>query len=167
MFGNKLFKEHKSAKVNYAMRLFADDTSAYISIKYTNDHQYLQQDLNNLQYWKQNGKIAFHPDKCSVLFVTGNKKILSKLFTPYIVIHWSHYEKDRQDLKWKNHVNNVCTNANKMLGFTRRHLNISSTSVMGQAYISLERTSYKLLDLCSVLLNIFDNKMCLNQYISS
>ena len=43
------------------MRLFADDTSAYISIKSTNDHQYLQQDLNNLQYWKENGKIAFHP----------------------------------------------------------------------------------------------------------
>jgi len=40
----------------------------------------------------------------------------------------------RQDLKWKNHVNNVYMKANITLGFLRRNLNISSTYVKEQAY---------------------------------
>lgn len=38
----------------------------------------------------------------------------------------------RQNFKLKNHVNNVCTEANETLGFLRRIINISSTSVRNQ-----------------------------------
>jgi hypothetical protein len=47
----------------------------------------------------------------------------------------------RQDLNWKGHVNNVCAKTNKTLGFLRRNINTSSTSVEEQAYKSFVRPS--------------------------
>ena len=34
-----------------------------------------------------------------------------------------------EDLKWEDQINNICGQANKILGFFRRNLNIGSTSV--------------------------------------
>jgi hypothetical protein len=47
----------------------------------------------------------------------------------------------RQDLRWKSHVNNICTKTNKILGFLPGHLNISLTSVKEQAYTYLVKPS--------------------------
>ena len=43
------------------------------------------------------------------------------------------------DLKWSDHISTICGKANKTLGFLRRNLNISSTSVKENAYKSLVR----------------------------
>ena len=43
------------------------------------------------------------------------------------------------DLRWKNHINQVCSKANKTLGFLKRNLNIASTTVKRNAYTSLVR----------------------------
>ena len=45
----------------------------------------------------------------------------------------------QSDLKWESHINNITTKANKTLGFIRRNINISSTTVKEQAYKSLVR----------------------------
>ncbi|XP_071177850.1 uncharacterized protein [Mytilus edulis] len=45
------------------------------------------------------------------------------------------------NLKWDVHINNICKKANSTLGFLRRNLNISSTSIKEQAYKSLVRPS--------------------------
>ena len=43
------------------------------------------------------------------------------------------------DMRWSNHISNICGKANKTLGFLRRNVNINSTSVKESAYKSLVR----------------------------
>jgi hypothetical protein len=43
------------------------------------------------------------------------------------------------DLRWSDHINNICGKANRTLGFLRRNLNIGSTSVKENAYKTLVR----------------------------
>ncbi len=77
---------------------------------------------------------CFHPDKYKFLFVTRIKNPM----TFNNNLHGHHPESlaeakylsvaIRQDTKWKNHANKVCTKANKVFGFLRRNFNISSIS---------------------------------------
>ena len=45
------------------------------------------------------------------------------------------------DLIWDSHINKITTKAKKILGFLRRNVNISSTTVKEQACKSLHRPS--------------------------
>ena len=44
-----------------------------------------------------------------------------------------------QDLSWNNHISQVCSKANKTLGFVRRNLKINSPAIKAQAYKALVR----------------------------
>jgi hypothetical protein len=57
-------------ELDSTIRLFADDTIAYLVIKSNNDALTLQRDLDKLAQWEQLWKMAFHPDKCNVLTCT-------------------------------------------------------------------------------------------------
>ena len=59
--------------LNSTIRLFADDTIAYLAIKSNYSCEVLQQDLNKLCIWENKWKMAFHPDKCNVLSVSKIK----------------------------------------------------------------------------------------------
>ena len=52
------------------IRLFADDSLLYRTIRTKEDSDILQQDLNTLQAWESANKMEFHPDKCQVLRIT-------------------------------------------------------------------------------------------------
>ncbi|XP_071145327.1 uncharacterized protein [Mytilus edulis] len=128
-------------------RLFADDTIVYLAIKSNSDALTLQKDLDKLASWETTWKMAFHPDKCNVISVTRNKKPITFNYTlhnhslehvttaKYLGVTIS------SNLKWDVHINNICKKANSTLGFLRRNLNISSTSIKEQAYKSLVRPS--------------------------
>jgi len=45
------------------IRLFADDTIAYLVIKSNSDALNLERDLDKLAQWEQLWKMAFYPDK--------------------------------------------------------------------------------------------------------
>jgi hypothetical protein len=45
------------------------------------------------------------------------------------------------DLKWGLHINNICNKANSTIGFLKRNLNITNTSVKERTYQSLVRPS--------------------------
>jgi hypothetical protein len=91
--------------------------------------------------------MAFHPNKCNVLSITRNKTPIKYSYT----LHGhqlEHADKAKylgvtiqSDLKWESHINSITTKANKTLGFLRRNINISSTTVKEQAYKSLVRPS--------------------------
>ena len=49
------------------IKLFADDTKVYCRIEDVSDCQDLQKDLSSLNNWSQQWKLAFHPQKSSVL----------------------------------------------------------------------------------------------------
>jgi len=74
--------------------------------------------------------MAFH-SKNIVLSVTRSKNLIKFNYTLHGHTLESLEEAKysgltiRQELKWKTHVNNVCTKTNATLSFLRRNLNIS------------------------------------------
>ena len=65
------------------VRLFADDTIAYLTIRSGNDTEALQNDLNKLAEWEKEYRMEFHPQKCNVISITRKKE------SNYIQLHSS------------------------------------------------------------------------------
>ena len=59
--------------LNSTVRLFADDTIAYLTITPKDTGKLLQQDLDKLARWEELWCMKFHPDKCNVLHVTNRR----------------------------------------------------------------------------------------------
>ena len=55
------------------VRLFADDTIAYLTIKSPEDTKVLQKDLDLLSQWEQTNRMEFHPLKCNVISITNKR----------------------------------------------------------------------------------------------
>ena len=53
--------------VKSEVRLFADDTIMYLTVKSTTDANILQNDLHALEQWEQDWSMEFNSDKCEVL----------------------------------------------------------------------------------------------------
>jgi hypothetical protein len=116
------------AGITSTIRLFADDTIAYLAIKSKRDALTLQQDLDKLSNWENNWKMAFHPDKCNVISITRNKKPIKCNYT----LHGhtlDHVTKAkflgvsiRSNLKWESHINNITKKANNILGSSKKEL---------------------------------------------
>ena len=90
--------------------------------------------------------MVLHPEKCSTLPVTRSRKGLPQ---PQYQLH-GHILRTvnsvnylglcfTKDLSWNEHINNVCSKANKTLGFLRRNLKISSREIKETAYKTLVR----------------------------
>ena len=87
--------------------------------------------------------MVFHLEKCTCLPITRKKKTLNHKFelgnqTSATVTSAKYLEVNiHQDLSWDENVNNICSKANKTLGFLRRNLRIRASNV--------EKTTYKTL----------------------
>jgi adenine C2-methylase RlmN of 23S rRNA A2503 and tRNA A37 len=92
------------------IRLFADDTIAYLVIKSNSDNLTLHRDLDKLAQWEQLWKMVFHPDKCNGRNKTPVKfkyclhgHVLESVdMAKYLGVTIS------EDLKWESHINNIC-----------------------------------------------------------
>ena len=62
-----------SEGLNSTVRLFADDTIAYLAIKSKRDSRLLQDNLNRLADWETKWQMEFHPDKCEVININHKK----------------------------------------------------------------------------------------------
>ena len=69
-------------KVKSQVRLFADDTAAYLAITKLAKSNQLQDDLDTLQEWEIDWDMEFNPGKCQVIHVTRSR---SPLPTSYIL----------------------------------------------------------------------------------
>ena len=56
--------------VKSRVRLFADDTVIYLTIKSESDCRQLQDDLHSLEKWESDWCMEFNPSKCNVIRVT-------------------------------------------------------------------------------------------------
>ena len=127
------------------VRLFADDTIVYLTITSDVDADHLQEDLNKLAEWEGKWKMAFHPDKCNVLTITRKRRPIVREYN----LHGHILEAVKSakylgctisaDLKWNEHIKNICNKANKTIGFLKRNLNINNNKIKETAYKSLVR----------------------------
>ena len=129
-----------------SLRLFADDSLLYRTIKNEEDSIILQNDLNKLQLWEKKWKMEFHPGKCQLLRITNKTK--NFISTDYF-IHNSKIELADSakylgliidnKLKWKRQYSYVCKKANKMLAFLRRNFYSCPKSIKETCFNSLVR----------------------------
>ena len=131
------------------IRLFADDSVCYRQIDSTEDTSKLQKDIDQLGKLARKWGTRFQPVKCNIMQLT--RKRIKKINAVYSLEGTVLENVDNikylgvtisKDLKWNTHVSNVCTKANRNLGFLRRNLSSCPPppqDVKGTAYKGLVR----------------------------
>ena len=119
-------------KVKSQVRLFADDTAAYLAITKSAESKQLQGDLDTLQEWELDWNMEFNPGKCQVIQITRSRSPIPTQFSlhgqnievvnsaRYLGVHIA------SDLSWKPLITRITNNANKSPGFLRRNLKAKS-----------------------------------------
>ena len=131
--------------LNSTVRLFADDTMCYLTVKRQQNAKVLQEDLDKLTTCEQTWVMEFHPDKCEVISITRKQNPVLYEYTlhgqklkhvdalKYLGVQISH------DLRWDKHIDYITSKANSTLSFLRRNINISNPRVKEQTYTTLVR----------------------------
>lgn len=107
-------------------RLFADDCLLYKHIKNERDAALLQEDLSALEEWEQKWQMKFHPEKCTVLHISTNRRnVRNSSYTLHDHV-LEEVESGKylgvtltSDLSWRTHVEATAAKASKTLGFLR------------------------------------------------
>ena len=132
VLGPLLFSLHINditADIESEIRLFADDCVCYREIKDKEDTLKLQRDIDRLGNWARKWGMRFQPVKCNMMQLTN--KTLNKIQASYTLEGTVLENVDNikylgvtitNDLKWNTHISNICTKANRTLGFLRRTL---------------------------------------------
>ena len=132
--------------IDSQIRLFADDCVCYREIKTVEDTLKHQKDIDLLGSWARKWGMRFQPVKCNMMQLT-NKRI-NKIEASYTLEGTVLENVDSikylgvtitNDLKWNTHINNICTKANRTLGFLRRNLFSCPQDVKEAAYKGLVR----------------------------
>ena len=149
ILGPLLFSLHINditADIESEIRLFADDCVCYREIKDIEDTLKLQRDIDRLGNWARKWGMRFQPVKCNMMQL--KRKHLNKIQASYTlegaVIENVNNIKYlgvtiTSDLKWNTHINNICTKANRTLGFFRQTLFSCPQNVKEAAYKGMVR----------------------------
>ena len=133
-----------SSDIESEIRLFADDCVCYREIKDEKDTMKLQRDIDRLGSWARKWGMRFQPVKCNMMQLT--RKRIKKIHASYTLegTNLENVESIKylgvtitSDLRWNTHVSNVCTKANRTLGFLRRNLHSCPQEVKEAAYKGL------------------------------
>lgn len=127
------------------LRLFADDCIIYRSIKSTEDHLVLQNDLILIAKWCDKWQMSLNSTKCKV--ITFSRKRINSDFSylidstlvsqassyKYLGVHLKH------NLSWDMHINTITAKASRSLGYLRRNLWNSPSSLRQLTYETIVR----------------------------
>ena len=148
VLGPLLFSLHINdimSDIESEIRLFADDCVCYREIKDIEDTLKLQKDIDRLGIWARKWGMRFQPVKCNMMQLTNKHNKIQASYTlegnvlenvdsiKYLGVTIT------SDLKWNSHIRNVCSKANRTLGFLRRNLFSCPQDVKEAAYKSLVR----------------------------
>ena len=146
VLGPLLFPLHINditADMESEIRLFADDCVCY-RVNDIEDTLKLQRDVDRLDNWARKWGMIFQPIKCNMTQLT--RKLTNKIQASYTlegtvlknVENIKHLGVTiTNDLKWNTHISNICTKANRTLGFLRRTLFSCPQDVKEAAYIGM------------------------------
>ena len=135
-----------TANIKSEIRLFADDCVCYREIKDKEDTLKLQRDIDRLGNWARKWGMRFQPVKCNIMQLT--RKHLNKIQASYTLEGAVLENMDNikylgvtitNDLKWNRHISNICTKANRTLGFLSRTLFPCPQNVKQAAYKCMVR----------------------------
>ena len=135
-----------SSDIEAEIRLSADDCVCYCEIKDKEDTMKLQRDIDRLGSWARKWVMRFQPVKCNMMQLT--RKQITKIHASYTLggTDLENVESIKylgvtitSDLRWNTHASNVCTKANRTLGFLRRNLYSCPQEVKEAAYKGLVR----------------------------
>ena len=129
----------------HALCLCVSSDDCYREIKGTEDTVKLQEDIDRLGCWARKWGMRFQPVKCNMQVTRKRiKKINASYNLEGTVL--DNVENIKylgvtitNDLKWNTHVSNICTKANRTLGFLRRNLSACPQDVKESAYKGLVR----------------------------
>ena len=135
-----------SSDIESEIRLFADDCVCYREINDEEDTMKLQSDIDRLGSWARKWGMRFQPVKCDMMQLT--RKRIKKIHASYTLegTDLENVESIKylgvtitSDLRWNTHVSNVCTKANRTLGFLKRNFYSCPQEVKEAAYKGLVR----------------------------
>ena len=132
-------------KVKSQVRLFADDTAAYLAIAKPAESKQLQDDLDTLQEWELDWNMEFNPGKCQVIRITRSRSPIPTQYSLHgqtleVVASARYLGVDiANDLSWKPHITRITNNANKSLGFLRRNLKAKNPELRELTYKAIVR----------------------------
>ena len=127
------------------IRLFADDSLLYRTIKTEEDARILQRDLNTLQTWETSNRMEFHPEKCQILRITKKHTPILANYNIHNVslslVDSAKYLGVNIDCKltWTPHCKAVCNKASSTLAFLERNLRGCPSSVKEKCYKTFVR----------------------------
>ena len=148
VLGPLLFSLHINdimSDIESEIRLFADDCVCYREIKDIEDTLKLQKDIDRLGILARKWGMRLQPVKCNMMQLTNKHNKIQASYTlegtvlenvdsiKYLGVTIT------SDLKWNSHIRNVCTKANRTLGFLRRNLFSCPQDVKEAAYKSMVR----------------------------
>ena len=111
----------------------------------TEDAKSLQKDLDSMTAWSKRWAMEFHPQKCQVLTISRKKNPVK--FHYKMGAHTLERVSSAkylgltitEDLRWNQHIDNICKKGNGVLAFVKRNLRIPSKSIKTNAYKTLVR----------------------------
>ena len=142
-----LYENHLSDSVRYSsIATFADDTKIFKTIDNVSDASSLQEDITNFEENSSKVNLILNAEKCRVLRITRKHHKIEYPYKLYdAVLESTIHERDlgvwtSTNMTWSKHVQDLCVQSTKMLGYVRRStLDINTISVRRTLYLTLVR----------------------------
>lgn len=127
------------------LRLFADDCVLYSAIKSPDDNSILQDDLNTIALWCNNWLMPLNLSKCKLISFSRKRSIIHHAYNinavpicpvtsyKYLGVHMT------PSLSWELHIDTICSEASRTLGYLRRNLKSAAIEIKKLAYLTFVR----------------------------
>lgn len=130
------------SNISSHVRIFADDCILYRPIKTNDDHQVLQRDLQLVSLWCNTWLMKLNVSKCKI--ICFSRKRTTSTFSYHInktnILHDTQYKYLgvylTSTLSWSTHIEYICANASRSLGYIRRKLHHSTNDIRKLAYLT-------------------------------
>ena len=125
--------------------MFADDTKLYWTISSPNNHDILQQDIDQISTWGEQSLMSFHTDKCHVM--TLGRSHEEDIYTMSkhgnsLLLNWCSKQQDlgilfTSNLNFTYRVNKIAHKANRVIGIIKQSFHWMDKIMFHTLYVSL------------------------------